>query len=55
MGHTSERTTLIYLASLENSAIDAANQKITAVLNKNVSMQETISGDKQLVMNGYIL
>ena len=41
MGHTSERTTLIYLASLENSAIDAANQKITAVLNKNVSMQET--------------
>lgn len=55
MGHASERTTLIYLASLENSAIDAANQKITAVLNKNVSMQETISGDKQLVMNGYIL
>ena len=41
MGHTSERTTLIYLASLENSAIDAANQKITAALNKNVSMQET--------------
>ncbi len=38
MGHTSERTTKIYLSSLENSTIDAANQKITAALNDMVSM-----------------
>ncbi len=50
MGHTSERTTQIYLASLENSAIDAANQKIMANLNKRVSTQETIDVDNRLVM-----
>ena len=32
MGHTSERTTQIYLASLENSVIDRANQNIIAFL-----------------------
>ncbi|MBQ4278945.1 MAG: site-specific integrase [Rikenellaceae bacterium] len=37
MGHTSERTTQIYLALLENSVIDTANGKITAALNKRVS------------------
>ena len=30
MGHSSERTTQIYLASLDNSAIDAANSRIIA-------------------------
>lgn len=33
MGHTSEKTTQIYLASLENSIIDRANQGILAALN----------------------
>ncbi len=33
MGHTSEKTTQIYLASLENSVIDQANQDILASLN----------------------
>lgn len=33
MGHTSERTTQIYLTTLENSAIDTANQKIIAQMN----------------------
>lgn len=33
MGHTSEKTTQIYLASLENSIIDQANQNILAGLN----------------------
>ena len=28
MGHTSERTTRIYLASLDTSAIDEANRKV---------------------------
>lgn len=37
MGHTSERTTLIYLASLENSLIDCANKEILDRLNKSVS------------------
>ncbi len=33
MGHTSEKTTQIYLASLENSVIDQANQSLLAGLN----------------------
>ena len=28
MGHTSERTTRIYLASLDTSAVDEANRKV---------------------------
>ena len=42
MGHASERTTQIYMAALENSEIDAANQRITTILTKCVSTQETI-------------
>lgn len=38
MGHTSERTTQIYLMMLENSVIDRANQGILASLNGNVSL-----------------
>ncbi|MEG2371060.1 MAG: site-specific integrase [Alistipes sp.] len=38
MGHTSERTTLIYLTMLENSVIDTANKQILAELNDVVSM-----------------
>ncbi len=38
MGHTSERTTLIYLASLENSVIDEANKGILGKLNRVVSL-----------------
>lgn len=38
MGHTSERTTQIYLMMLENSVIDLANQGILASLNRNVSL-----------------
>lgn len=37
MGHTSEKTTQIYLASLENSVIDKANKGILGVLNNMVS------------------
>ena len=37
MGHSSERTTQIYLALLENSVIDTANRKITSALNRVVS------------------
>ncbi len=33
MGHTSERTTQIYLASLENSVIDEANKRLLQQLN----------------------
>ncbi len=38
MGHTNEKTTRIYLASLENSIIDKANKEIVARLNSVVSM-----------------
>ncbi|CCZ82077.1 site-specific integrase [Odoribacter laneus] len=38
MGHTSEKTTQIYLASLENSVIDKANRGILGALNNMVSM-----------------
>ncbi len=38
MGHTSERTTQIYLASLENSVIDEANRGILERLNSAVSI-----------------
>lgn len=34
MGHASERTTQIYLATLENSLIDSANREILELLNK---------------------
>ncbi len=34
MGHTSEKTTQIYLASLENSVIDNANKKILGRINR---------------------
>lgn len=34
MGHTSEKTTQIYLASLENSVIDRANRRILEALNQ---------------------
>ncbi|GKI22800.1 hypothetical protein CE91St19_22020 [Odoribacter laneus] len=37
MGHTSERTTQIYLASLENSVIDEANKGILGRLNRVIS------------------
>ena len=43
MGHTSEKTTQIYLASIENSVIDEANKKIVDALNQMVSSQETIN------------
>ncbi|MDO5420593.1 MAG: tyrosine-type recombinase/integrase [Bacteroides sp.] len=32
MGHTSEKTTQIYLASLENSIVDQANHKILGLM-----------------------
>lgn len=38
MGHTSERTTQIYLSALETSVIDCANRKILASLNRSVCM-----------------
>lgn len=38
MGHSSERTTLIYLDSLDNAVIDNANEKILKDLNDTVSM-----------------
>lgn len=38
MGHTSERTTQIYLSALETSVIDSANRKILASLNRSFSM-----------------
>lgn len=38
MGHTSERTTEIYLASLESSVIDKANQTILTLLNSAISL-----------------
>ncbi len=34
MGHTSEKTTQIYLASLENSVIDEANNKLLGKINR---------------------
>lgn len=37
MGHTSERTTLIYLAALEGSVVDRVNRGIVARLNEVVS------------------
>lgn len=37
MGHSSEKTTLIYLDSINNSVIDDANEKILDALNSNVS------------------
>ena len=37
MGHTSEKTTLIYLDSVENSLIDKANEEILEALCRNVS------------------
>ena len=38
MGHTSERTTQIYLSALETSVIDSANRKILASLNRAASL-----------------
>lgn len=38
MGHSSERTTLIYLDSLDNAVIDNANEKILKDLNDTVSI-----------------
>ena len=38
MGHTSERTTQIYLMMLENSVIDRANHGIVASLERYVSL-----------------
>lgn len=38
MGHSSERTTLIYLDSLDNAIIDNANEKILKGLNDTISM-----------------
>lgn len=38
MGHTSEHTTRIYLSMLENSVIDRANHRITALLNDVVGL-----------------
>lgn len=38
MGHTSERTTQIYLAMLDNSVIDRVNRGIVAGLNKAISI-----------------
>ena len=37
MGHTSERTTQIYLAALEGSVVDRVNRGIVARLNEAVS------------------
>lgn len=37
MGHTSEKTTLIYLDSLDNSLIDNSNNGILKDLNSTVS------------------
>ena len=37
MGHSSEKTTLIYLDSLENSVIDKANRLVIGSINKMVS------------------
>lgn len=37
MGHTSERTTEIYLASLENSVIDEANKNVLKKINECIS------------------
>ena len=37
MGHTSERTTQIYLSALETSVVDSANRKILASLNRCAS------------------
>lgn len=37
MGHTSEKTTQIYLAALDNSVIDQANQGIIRKLNDIIS------------------
>ena len=42
MGHASGRTTQIYMAALENLEIDTADQRITTILTKCVSTQETI-------------
>lgn len=35
MGHTSEKTTLIYLSSIDTSVIDRANAELVSLLNKN--------------------
>ncbi len=42
MGHSSEKTTQIYLDALDGSVIDDANRGILGCLNDVVSMQETI-------------
>lgn len=36
MGHTSEKTTLIYLSSIDHSIVDRANAELIAALNKRV-------------------
>ena len=41
MGHTSESTTRIYLASLDNSIIDQANLSIISKINYPISSKET--------------
>ena len=35
LGHTSEKTTRIYLDELDNSMVDAANEAVAGLLKKN--------------------
>ena len=35
LGHTSEKTTQIYLDELDNTTVDAANEKVAGLLKKN--------------------
>ena len=45
MGHTSERTTRIYLKSLENSRIDMENRRLLdGIFNQNTYSTETVNG-----------
>lgn len=41
MGHTSEKTTQIYLASLENTVIDRANRGLLSALNERIAYHHT--------------
>ncbi len=43
MGHTSEKTTRIYLASLDSSVIDEANKSILGSLNRMVAASKTMA------------
>lgn len=53
MGHDSEKTTRIYLSSLDNGAIDRANKKIIGQI--KISMEKIVRLNSSLTFQRYYM